>query len=337
MGRLSKVFVTGGTGFIGTRLVNELIRKGHTVHVLRRPTSNIDGLVGEGIRLFVGDLEHCDSIRKGMEGCQQVYHLAAYAKNWARDSTVYYRCNVDRFCGVCEVAKSLGVERMVFTSTFVTCGPAGFGVVGDERSHCSQAECCTDYQASKTIGEKQARKYVAQGFPVVIVNPTRVYGPGKLTEGNSVSRMIDLYDRGSFPFLLNHGVNVGNYAFVDDVVQGIILSMERGRIGERYILGGENVSLERLFQLIDEIGGKRHIKINVPSWVALIYSRLEEERAKWVHHYPLITTGWVKTFLQDWTYSSVKAEKEFGYKITPLRDGIRITLEWLRHLREKTP
>ena len=337
MGRLGKVFVTGGTGFIGTRLVNELIRRGHTVHILRRPTSNIDGLVGERIRFFVGDLEQLDTIRKGMEGCQQVYHLAAYAKNWARDSTVYYRSNVDGLCDVCEVAKSLGVERMVFTSTFVTCGPAASGEVGDERRYCSEAECCTDYQASKTIGEKQAREYAAQGFPVVIVNPTRVYGPGKLTEGNSVSRVIDLYDRGRFPFLLNHGVNVGNYAFVDDVVQGLILTMERGRIGERYILGGENVSLKRLFQLIDEIGGKRHIQINVPSRIALIYSRLEEEMAKWVYHYPLITTGWVNTFLQDWTYSSVKAEKELGYKITPLREGIRITLEWLRQLRKKNP
>jgi nucleoside-diphosphate-sugar epimerase len=337
METLGKVFVTGGTGFIGTRLVNELIRRGHTVHVLRRSTSNIEGWVDERVRFFVGDLEHRNAIRKGMEGCRQVYHLAAYAKNWARDPTLYYRSNVDGFCDVCETAKSLGVERMVFTSTLITCGPAASGEIGDERRYCSETECCTDYQASKIMSEKQARDYAAQGFPVVIVNPTRIYGPGKLTEGNSVSRMIDLYDRGRFPFLLNHGVNVGNYAFVDDVIRGLILAMERGRIGERYILGGENVSLKRLFQLIDEIGGKQHIQMNVPSRVGLIYSRLEEEMAKWVHHYPLITTGWVKTFLQDWAYSSVKAEKEFGYKITPIRDGIRITLEWLRHLREKTP
>lgn len=336
MGGLSKVFITGGTGFIGTKLVNELIRKGRTVHVLRRPQSNIAGLEVEGIRLFFGDLGNCNSIRKGMEGCQQVYHLAAYAKNWARDLTVYYRSNVDGFCDVCEVAKSLGVERLVFTSTFVTCGPVVSGV-GDEKRYCSPVECCTDYQASKTIGEKKASEYVAHGLPVVIVNPTRVYGPGKLTEGNSVSRMINLYDRGRFPFLLNHGRNVGNYAFVDDVVQGLILAMEKGRIGERYILGGENVSQKKLFELIDEIGGKRHIHINVPFLAALIYSRWEEEKAKWIHRYPLITAGWVRTFLQDWTYSSVKAEKELGYKITPLREGIQITLEWLRRLRKKTP
>jgi nucleoside-diphosphate-sugar epimerase len=332
---LTKIFVTGGTGFIGTRLINKLIRRGHTIHVLRRRGSNIDGLGDEGIRLFVGDLENCDSLRKGMEGCQQVYHLAAYAKNWARDSTVYYRNNVDRFCDVCEVAKSLGVERMVVTSTVVTCGPSAPGMMADERRYCSVAECCTDYQRSKTIAEKQALEYAHQGFPVVIVNPTRVYGPGKMTEGNSVSRMIDLYDRGRFPFLLNQGVNIGNYAFVDDVVQGLILAMEKGRIGERYILGGENVSLKQLFELMDEIGGKGHFRINIPPRVALLYSYLEEKKTEWFGDYPLITAGWVKTFLQDWTYSSTKAEKELGYKVTSLREGIRITLEWLRSLRKK--
>jgi len=336
MGRLTKVFVTGGTGFIGTKLVNELVRRGHTVHVLRRPISNIGGLKHEGIRLFIGDLWDCDSIRKGMEGCHQVYHLAAYAKNWAKDPSVFYRSNVNGFCNVGELARMLGVERMVFASTILTCGPSTPRMVGDERRYCPVAECCSDYQTSKTIAEKQASDYAEQGFPVVVVNPTRVYGPGKLTEGNSVSRMIDLYDRGRFPFLLNQGVNIGNYAFVDDVVQGLTLAMERGKIGERYILGGEDVSLKQLFKLIDEIGGKRHVQINVPPWAALLYSRWEEKKARWVNRYPLITVGWVKTFLQDWSFSSTKAERDLGYKITPIREGIRITFEWLRHLRKET-
>lgn len=332
---LGRVFVTGGTGFIGTKLVNELVRKGHTIHVLRRPMSDTEGLEHERIRLFVGDLWDCDSIRKGMEGCQQVYHLAAYAKNWAEDATVYYRSNVEGFCNVGGLARMLGVERMVLASTILTCGPSPPGMVENEGRYCPVADCCTDYQSSKTIGEKQACDYAEQGFPVVIVNPTRVYGPGRLTEANSVSRMIDLYDRGRFPLLLNQGVNIGNYAFVDDVVQGLTLAMERGKIGERYILGGENVSLKQLFELIDEIGGKRHVQINIPSWAALLYSRWEEKRAGWVGTYPLITAGWVKTFLQEWAFSSAKAEKELGYKITPLREGIRITLEWLRHLRKE--
>jgi farnesol dehydrogenase len=156
-----------------------------------------------------------------------------------------------------------------------------------------------------------------------------------MSEGNSVTRMIDLYDQGKFPFLLNQGLNVGNYVFVEDVVQGLILAMEKGTIGERYILGGENVSLKNFFDLIDEWGGKNHLRWNIPSKLALLYSRLEQKKAEWLGLYPLVTPGWVETFLQDWVYSSAKAERELGYKITPFKEGIRVTLEWLRQLRKR--
>ena len=327
--------VTGGTGFIGTKLVTELVRKGHIIHVLRRPTSNTEGLEHERIHLFTGDLIDCESIRKAMEGCTQVYHLAAYAKNWAKDSKTFYQNNVEGLCNVWEMAKVLGVERVVFTSSIVTCGPTEPGVVGDEEKQCSTPDCFTDYQASKIIGEQQTYQYADQGFSLIIVNPTRVYDPGKLNEGNSVTRMIDLYDRGKFPLLLNHGINVGNYVFVDDIVQGLVLAMERGKIGERYILGGENVSLKQLFELIDQLSGKKHFQMNMPSWFAFFYSRLKQKKSEWFGLYPVITPGWVETFLQDWVYSSAKAEKQLGYKITPLKEGIQVTLAWLRQLRKK--
>jgi len=333
--KLNKVLVTGGTGFIGTKLVTELVRRGHIIHVLRRPTSNMEGLEHEMIHLFTGDLIDCESIRKAMEGCTQAYHLAAYAKNWAKDSKTFYQNNVEGLCNVGEMAKVLGVGRVVFTSSIVTCGPTEPGVVGDEEKQCSTPDCFTDYQASKIIGEQQTYQYADQGLSLIIVNPTRVYGPGKLNEGNSVTRMIDLYDRGKFPLLLNHGINVGNYVFVDDIVQGLILAMERGKIGERYILGGENIPLRQMFELIDELSGGKHFQISIPAWFAMFYSRLEQKKAEWFGLYPFITPGWVETFLQDWAYSSAKAEKQLSYKITPLREGIRTTLAWLYQLRNK--
>jgi len=335
MEKLNKVLVTGGTGFIGTKLVGELIHKGHTVHILKRPTSNTEGLEHERIHLFTGDLMDCESIRKAMRGCTQVYHLAAYAKNWAKDSKTFYQNNVEGLCNIWDMAKEVGVERFVSTSTFMTCGPTEPGVIGNEEKYCPMPECATDYQASKIIGEQQACKYAEQGLSLIIVNPTRVYGPGKMTEGNSVTRMIDLYNRGKFPFLLNHGINVGNYAFADDVVQGLILAMEKGKVGERYILGGENVSLKQLFRLIDELSRKKHLQVNMPSWLALFYSRFEQKKAEWFGFYPLITPGWVETFLRDWAYSSGKAENQLGYKITPLKEGVQITLSWLLQLRKK--
>ena len=328
------VFVTGATGFIGTTLVNQLIQRGHSVRALSRATSNTEGLSHERIRLVRGDIMDLDSLRRGMDGCTQVYHLAAYAKNWAKDSSIFFRQNLDGMKNVFQAAREADIRRIVFTSTIVSFGPTPAGVVGDESMPRITQHYFTEYEESKTVAEQEALKLAAEGFPVVIVNPTRVYGPGKLTEGNSVSLMLDMYQRGKLPILLNKGKDVGNYVLVDDLVEGHILAMEKGRIGERYILGGENASLKGLFTLVDEITGKRHLQVSLAPRVAMIYAGLEQRKAEWFGLYPQITPGWVETFLHDWAYSSAKAERELGYRITPLREGVRRTLAWIRRTRE---
>lgn len=330
------IFVTGATGFIGTKLVNALLAKGHSVHALSRAASNREGLMHERVRLVQGDLLDRDSLRKGMEGCSQVFHLAAYAKNWSRDPSVFFSQNVDGMTNVLDAARDAGIKRVVFTSTIVVFGPRPAGVIGDESMPRITPKYFTEYEESKAVAERKALEYVKKGHPIVIVNPTRVYGPGKLTEGNSVSLMIDMYDRGKVPVLLNNGVNVGNYVLVDDLVRGHILAMERGKIGERYILGGENASLKRIFELVDEASGKKHFQFSLPPSIAMLYGSLEKKRAEWLRMYPQITPGWVETFLQDWAYTCAKAERELGYTITPLKDGIRLTYDWLMTLRKKS-
>jgi len=171
---------------------------------------------------------------------------------------------------------------------------------------------------------------------VVIVNPTRVYGPGHLTEGNAMSILIDDYDRGREPVLLNRGVNVGNYVLVDDVVQGHLLAMERGRVGERYILGGENASLREVFRTIDRVSGRRHFQLPLLGVGPMVYAYFLQKRAEWFGVYPRITPGWVRTFIVDWAYSCDKARHELGYDPTPLEPGIRMTYEWLLRLRKAT-
>ena len=325
-----RVFVTGATGFIGTKLVQELVRQGCSVRALTRASSQTDGLAGERVELVQGDILDPDSLRRGMAGCEQVYHLAAYAKNWARTREVFFQQNVDGTRQVMSAAEACGVKRLVITSTIVTLGPTAPGVVGDENMARITPRFFTEYEESKTMAEREILQWVARGGPAVIVNPTRVYGPGKRTEGNSVTLMIDQYHRGRLPVLLNGGVNVGNYAFVDDLVRGYVLAMEKGRIGERYILGGENVSLKGFFALVDEATGRRHRQVSLPPWAALGFARFEQLKAEWLGIYPQITPGWVETFLADWTYSCAKAERELGYRITPLKVGIRATCEWLR-------
>jgi farnesol dehydrogenase len=268
-----------------------------------------------------------------MEGCTHVFHLAAYAKNWSKNPRVFYDHNVTGMLNVFEAAKKTGIQRVVWTSTIVTFGPTQPGTVGDETLTRITDRYYTEYEETKSIAERKALDLAAGGFPLVLVNPTRVYGPGKMTEGNSVSLMIDQYDRGLLPILLHRGVNVGNYVFIDDLVRGHILAMERGRIGDRYILGGENASLKHFYEIIDEISGKPHLQFNLPPGAARFYGRTLKFLAETFGMYPQITSGWVETFLQEWAFSCAKAERELGYTITPLKEGIRQTYIWLLQQR----
>ena len=342
-----KVFLTGACGFIGTRLLEALVARGQAVRALsRRPNLKPEpppglGWTGGGpldsplVEWVRGDIAGRDGLLRAMEGCSQVYHLAAYAKNWAPDPQVFFATNVQGARNVFDAAARLGVRRVVWTSTCLTVGPSRPGEVIDENTPRRTDRFFVDYERTKSIAEQEAIGRAGEGFPLVIVNPTRVYGPGHLTEGNSVSRLIDQYDRGKAPILLNRGVNVGNWVLVDDVVQGHLLAMEKGRPGERYLLGGENAPLARLLRLVDEISGRRHLKIPVFRPGAMAFAWFQKKRAEWLGIPPLITPGWVRLFLADWAHSSEKAERELGYRPTPLADGLRSTYAWLQRVRQE--
>lgn len=337
------IFVTGATGFIGTRLVEAMVQRGQPVRALSRrdhvePPPGSDGpspLDHELVEVVRGDITDRDSLVRGMEGCRRVFHLAAYAKVWARDPSTYVRLNIEGMRNVFAAAEQHGVERVVLTSTVRTLGPRPPGVIGDEEMPRATDRYLTEYEETKTIAEAEALKRAAEGFPVVVVNPTRVYGPGHLTEGNSLARLIDDYDRGRVPILPNRGVNVGNYVMVDDVVDGHLLAMEKGRIGQRYILGGENASLKEFFRTIDRVSGKRHFQLPLLRAAPLVFAWLQKKRAEWFGVYPTITPGWVRTFFVDWAYRSDKAIQELGYAPMSLEEGIRITYQWVQRLRKE--
>jgi nucleoside-diphosphate-sugar epimerase len=339
---MATVFVTGASGFIGARLVWELVQRGHVVHALTH-RSKLEPPPGflpnerpdfshPNIRLVQGDITDPESLRRCMAGCSQVYHLAGYAKNWARDAKTYFDINVVGLQNVCEVAAALGVERVVWTSTQLTLGPSSPGEIVDEHTVRSVPEF-TYYERSKAAAEKVAAGYVSKGLSLVIVNPGRVFGPGHLNEGNSVSLLMDMYDRGQAPFLLRGGRNIGNWVFVDDVVCGLMGAMERGRGGEKYLLGGENASLKQFLQMIDKVSGKRHFQITIRRPAAMIYAWFMKQRAQWLGIYPQITPQWVRLFLADWACTSAKAERELGYTITPLKPAVQRTYEWLLRVR----
>lgn len=333
MGAEPSVLITGSTGFIGSQLAAELVRRGTAVRALVRPRGDRSGLEDPRIQLVPGDVLEPESLRKAVEGCREIYHLAAYARAWARDPATFHRVNVGGTRHLLEAARRAGVRRAVVTSSVVTLGPTAPGTVADERAR-RESPPLTEYEASKREVEREALAASGEGLEVVVVNPTRVYGPGKLTEGNSVVRLIDLYRRGRLPFLLAGGRAVGNYAYVDDLVAGLVAAMSRGRPGERYILGGENAPLRHLLDLVDHLAGRRHLRLPLPAALARVYARLEELRAARLGGYPLVTPGWLETFLLDGAFSCAKAERELGYRITPLAEGLRRTWAWLERCRE---
>ncbi|MDR1485546.1 MAG: NAD-dependent epimerase/dehydratase family protein [Planctomycetaceae bacterium] len=341
-----RIFVTGGTGFIGSKLTAELLRRGFLVNVLTRnpkklsgasvDVASVDSSNVDVANYVCGDVTDVDSLRRGMSGCKYVFHLAAYAKNWARDSRSYDEINIFGTRNVFNVAAECGVERVVWTSTIVTFGPTAAGVVGDESMTRANDIFFTEYERSKTAMEREALGLAAGGFPLVIVNPTRVYGPGLMSESNTVTQLISMIRNGKMPVVFNHGRNVGNYVYVDDVVSGLILALERGGVGERYILGGENVSLGELFAMVDKVDEVKRFRWGIYYLTPFLIAYISQWAANVFGCYPIFTPGWVKTFLADWVFSSKKAETELGYKPISFEEGIRKTCQWLDENKNKS-
>ncbi len=328
------VLMTGATGFIGTRVALMLCERGEKVHVLCRPTADVRPLQHPSISIFRGDVMDKQSVLAAMDGCDRAFHLAAYARNWAKDSSTFSRINVGGLTNIAESAKELGVKRVVFTSTNLTMSPSS-GTLVTESTPRSK-ELFTDYEESKVLAEKAARDFVAKGQEIIIVNPSRVFGPGLLSEGNSTTIMIQMYLLGKFRTILGSGNALGNWAFVEDVARGHLLAMENGTPGERYLLGGENASFNQFFESLSEVSGTKKMLFKVPPAIAFALAEIETFRGRHTSHHPLISPGWVKIFLHDWEHSTEKAQKELGYTVTPLKQALATTVEWIRQQGAKS-
>jgi nucleoside-diphosphate-sugar epimerase len=322
-----KTFITGATGFIGANLCLKLAESGQIVHALFRSERKTSILKHKNIKICKGDLLDPPSLLRGMEACDQVYHLGAFAQVWSRDPDLCRSVNVEGTKNVLDAAVRSGIKKVVITSTAGVFGPSK-DVPVIENSVRTE-DFFTDYEASKWAMENSVMDYVSKGIHLVIVNPTRVYGPGLLSQANSVTKIMDRYLAGKWRILPGDGSKIGNYAYIDDVVKGHLLAMERGRPGERYILGGEDASYTEFFSTLAEISGKHFKLFKIPSFVMLAFSSLFLLSAKLFGGSPLITPSWTKRYLQDWSVSSQKAEREMGYTITPLREGLQKTFNWL--------
>lgn len=329
-----RIFITGGTGFIGSRLTERLRAEGNELVLLLRNPAKVSPGAGAEITYVKGDIFSTRALDEGMKGCDWVFHLAAFTKPWSKDPSEAYRTNVTGTVNILEAAQANGVKRVVITSTGGTMGCSGGNCVTCETSNPSP-EFNTLYEKTKAEAEKLAAGYSAKGLPVVVVNPTRVFGPGRLSKSNSMTRIISLYRSGLWRIMPGDGRSVGNYVFIDDVVNGHILAAMKGRPGERYILGGENLSFRELFSSIGRAAGKRRVVLPLPFPVMRSVVSVNAFFTRITGMPPLITKDWLEKYMNNWIMSSDKAVTELGYSITPFADGVAHTIKWLNTLKDE--
>ena len=327
-----KVFVTGATGFIGSRLALRLAGEGLEDHALYRDTAKTSIISHPNLVWFKGDILDSDSLAAAVEGCSGIYHTAAFAKVWHKDTSAIYRLNIEGTMNVINAGLHAGVKRIVCTSTAGVLGPSGpYGVV-DENS--LQPEFFfTDYEASKSILEKTLKTIQNTGIDIVIVNPTRVYGPGVLSDSNGVTRMMQKYMAGKWHIIPGNGKSIGNYVYVEDVVNGHLLAMEKGRPGERYVLGGENLTYDELFRIMAELSGKKYWMLHLPVPVIEFVAGTMLLMAKVTGIPPLIIPGLVRKYYHNWNVSCAKATRELNYQPVGFKTGAALTVEWLKTIR----
>ena len=310
-----RVLVTGGTGYLGRAVVRALAARGHDLVVFARSASR-SGLPGTAID---GDIRDRAAVERAAAGCDAISHSAALVSIWRRRRDDFDDINVGGLRNVLAVAATLRTPRVLYTSSFVALPPRGR----------TEPIVANDYQRTKVAADRVADEAVCDGSPLVRVYPGVVYGPGSSTEGNLVGRLIADHLRRRLPGLVGPE-NLWSYAYVDDVAAGHCAALERGRVGGRYALGGENAPQRRVFELVQQLTGQRPPP-RIPFPIADLMGAAEELRVTLFGGTPLLTRGAVEIFRHDWSLDSREAIQDLDYTITPLAEGITHTLRSIRH------
>jgi farnesol dehydrogenase len=322
-----KVLVTGVTGFLGGRVGERLAADGHVIRGFVRDASRWTDRP-DGAETAIGDVLDAAALRRAAAGCDAIVHCAAMVKLWAKDKTAFDRVNVGGLRHVLDAAAAAGA-RVLYTSSFLALGPSN-GVIVDEDSPRAATPPRNDYERTKIAADRLAREAAARGARLVRLYPGVVYGPGSLTAGNHVVQNLLLHARGKLPGLLGAGDRRMSFAYIDDVASGFAAALTRAHDGSAYTLGGDNKTLVDLFASLEAEAGIAPPTRRIPYAVARLAGRWQRWRAAVFGVEPELTDEVVGIYADEWAYSSARAERDLGYAITPLREGVAKTVAWLR-------
>jgi dihydroflavonol-4-reductase len=316
--------VTGATGFVGSHVARQLVASGQNVRVLVRASSNLRLLENISAERVEGDLRDAASINRAMRGVQRVFHVAADYRLWTRHPEELYESNVEGTRRLFASAQRAGVERVVYTSTVATIAVPRQGALPNETTQAGIGEMIGHYKRSKFLAEQVAVEAARAGGPVVIVNPTAPVGPGDW-KPTPTGRIILDFLRGKMPAYVDTGLNV---VAVEDVAAGHLLAAERGRIGERYILGGRNMTLKEILDALSAITGRRSPRVKLPHVVALVAGYADEMYSRLAGREPQIPVEGVKMSRHKMFIESDKAAQELGYRPGKIEAGLERAVRW---------
>ena len=321
-----KALVTGASGFVGSAVARALAARGFEVRALVRQSSPQQHLAGLDLEFVTGDLRDALSVRRAMAGARFVFHVAADYRLWARDPNEIVENNMSSTRIVMEEARREGVERIVYTSSVATLRTGPSGETFDESVNMEEHHAIGAYKRSKLLAERVVIEMAAQGLPVVIVNPSTPIGPRDV-KPTPTGRLIVEAAAGRVPAFVDTGLNM---VHVDDVAAGHLLALERGRVGERYILGGQNASLADILAAVAQQAGRRPPRLKLPRAAVYPVALAAEAVARRTGREPFVTVDGLKMSKNLMFFTTAKAERELGYKARPYAEGIRDAIEWFK-------
>lgn len=323
-----KILITGAAGYIGNRLAHILADLGNEVHALARSDSAIKFLQHPNITIFKGDILNEESLLIAMKSCTQVYHTAALVGAWVKDTTTFYKVNVEGTRNVLNAAIQTGIEKMVFTSTCGVIGPSLNEPMNETDPRITGFQL--DYEISKKIGEDLVLQYAKEGLNAVVVSPSKVYGPGNTSHSLTANAVIENFLKKRIVFIPSPGTHMACFAFIDDIVNGHLLAMEKGKAGEKYILGGVNISYWNFFDQIRKTSSRKGYIIQLSKFFIKSWAVLQQLSYRLLGIHPRFTVKSVDTVFSNYTFSSEKAVRELCYQITPLEEAIKKTIQYLK-------
>ena len=320
-----KTLITGANGFVGSAVMRELLAAGHEIRVLVRPQSDRRNLAGLPVEIVEGNLRDRASLRRAVTGCDNLFHVAADYRLWVPEPDIMYDTNVRGTQELIMAAADAGMQRIVYTSSVATLGLPQDGAPATEDTPSALDMMTGHYKRSKFLAEETVRKLTVQNqLPLIIVNPSTPIGPRDIRPTPTGRIVLDTI-RGQMPAYVDTGLNV---AHVDDVARGHLLAFEHGKYGERYILGGENLTLLQILKAIDEITGRHRRRLRLPHNLVLPIAWCMEKWARVSGHEPRATVDSVRMAKKRMFFSSDKAIRELGYQFRPAREALQDAIAW---------